>query len=169
MVLIALDRRYRFPDPGQALSPVNTRFVQGALPGFPIGCRVDLPQARQGEDNVVWIKSGTYGRPPASAAASTLPAPPRSENTFPQTAQSQGWLRTRIAWASPCLVMGVLSEAGHPFAQRVAWFTFGQQLVGGADELPDLVPVHLQHQALPCGEVPVQRRVGDAPRAWRWR
>jgi quinol monooxygenase YgiN len=32
--------------------------VQGAGPGLPVGCGVDLPQARQGEDDVVWIKSG---------------------------------------------------------------------------------------------------------------
>jgi hypothetical protein len=31
---------------------------------------------------------------------------------------------------------GVLGQAGHPFAERVGWFTVGQQLVGGADEVP---------------------------------
>ena len=55
------------------LEPGEYEVVQGARPGFPVGCRVDLPQACQGEDDVVWIKSGAYyasllGYPPLPLA-----------------------------------------------------------------------------------------------------
>jgi hypothetical protein len=52
--------RLSLPDPGSGFEPGEYEVVQGARPSFPIGCGVDLPQARQGEDNVVWIKSGAY-------------------------------------------------------------------------------------------------------------
>src|SRR5580704_16946368 len=42
-----------------SFEPSEYEVVQGARPSFPVGCRVDLPQACQGEDDVVWIKSGT--------------------------------------------------------------------------------------------------------------
>jgi hypothetical protein len=60
LVLIALDCPLSLSGSGSGFEPSEYKVVQGARPGFPIGCRVDLPQARQGEDNVVWIKSGTY-------------------------------------------------------------------------------------------------------------
>ena len=43
---------------GSGFKPGEYEVVQGARPSFPVGCRIDLPQACQGEDDVVWIKSG---------------------------------------------------------------------------------------------------------------
>jgi|SRR5690349_5531746 len=43
---------------GSGFEPGEYEVVQGVRPGFPVGCGVDLPQAGQGEDDVVWIKSG---------------------------------------------------------------------------------------------------------------
>src|SRR5439155_551464 len=43
-----------------SFEPGEYQVVQGARPGFPVGCGVDLTQACQGEDDVVWGKCGAY-------------------------------------------------------------------------------------------------------------
>jgi hypothetical protein len=100
---------------GVSFEPSEYKVVQGARPGFPIGCRVDLPQACQGEDNVVWIKSGADdARLPGGGEHFAQRRHDRRIRFLEQRRAGGGGGPDRLGKT----VFGhcVLSEAGHPFA-----------------------------------------------------